>query len=237
MRTVIALVLALGLPACRGGGGAADIVASGHVEATEVRVATKLAGTLAGVEVEEGDRVKAGQVLARIDTTDVDLALAAARADRAQADADLRLRRAGARREDVGEAEALVDRARADLGGAERDLERMEGLLASGSGTAKARDDARARRDAAAASVQAARERLRRLKAGSRVEEIDAARARVAGADARIAQLEQQRRDAVIASPVDGVVTEKLAEKGELAAPGTAVAVVSDLARPWLTVY
>jgi HlyD family secretion protein len=113
----------------------------------------------------------------------------------------------------------------------------MEGLLASGSGTAKARDDARARRDAAAASVQAARERLRRLKAGSRVEEIDAARARVAGADARIAQLEQQLRDAVIASPVDGVVTEKLAEKGELAAPGTAVAVVSDLARPWLTVY
>jgi HlyD family secretion protein len=131
----------------------------------------------------------------------------------------------------------MVQRARADLDAAQKDQERMEGLLASGSGTAKARDDARARRDAAAASLDAARERLARLQAGSRAEEIDAARARLAAAEARIAQLEQQVRDAVVASPVDGVVTEKLAETGELAARGTAVAVVSDLGRPWLTVY
>jgi HlyD family secretion protein len=213
------------------------IVAAGHVEATEVRVATKLAGTLASVRVEEGDRVKAGQELARIDTTDVQLALAAARADRGQAEAELRLRRAGARREDVAEADALVQRARADLDGAEKDLERMEGLLASGSGTAKARDDARTRRDALAASVEAARERAAKLRAGSRVEEIDAARARLESAEARIAQLEQQLLDALIASPVSGVVTEKLAETGELATRGTVVAVVSDLGRPWLTVY
>jgi HlyD family secretion protein len=230
-------ILALSVAACGRGRDDGAVVASGHVEATEVRVATKVAGRLTKVAVEEGDRVKAGQLLAQVDPTDVDLALAAAKAERGQADADLRLRLAGARAEDVGEAEANVARARADLDGAEKDLERMEGLLASGSGTAKARDDARARRDAAAAALAAARERLAKLKAGSRAEEIDAARARVAAAEARIAQLEQQLRDAAVTSPVDGVVTEKLSETGELAASGTGVAVVSDLGKPWLTVY
>jgi HlyD family secretion protein len=59
----------------------------------------------------------------------------------------------------------------------------------------------------------------------------------VEAADARIAQLEQQLADAVIVSPVAGVLTEKLVEKGELAARGTALAVVTDVARPWVTVY
>jgi HlyD family secretion protein len=172
-----------------------------------------------------------------VDTVDIRLALDAARAERSQADAELRLRRAGSRKEDIAEARAQVARAAADLDGAERDLARMEGLLAAGSGTEKSRDDARARRDAAAAAVTAARERLRKAEAGSRPEEIDAARARVAAADARIAQLEQQIKDAAMLSPVAGVVTEKVAEEGELLARGSAVVVVTDLADAWLTVY
>jgi HlyD family secretion protein len=213
------------------------ITASGHVEATEVRIAAKTPGTLASLRVDEGDRVAAGQALAQVDTVDIRLALDAARAERSQADAELRLRRAGSRKEDIAEARAQVARAEADLDGAEKDLARMEGLLAAGSGTEKSRDDARARRDAAAAAVTAARERLRKAEAGSRPEEIDAARARVATADARIAQLEQQVKDAAMLSPVAGVVTEKVAEVGELLARGSAVVVVTDLADAWLTVY
>jgi HlyD family secretion protein len=213
------------------------ITASGHVEATEVRLSAKVPGHVEAMAVQEGDAVAAGQEIARIDVTDTRLALAAAAAERAQADAELRLRLAGSRREDVAEAEAQVQRARADLRGAEEDLARMEKLLKSGSGTDKARDDARTRRDVAAANVEAAGERLRRLQAGSRPEEKDAARARVASADARIAQLRQQVEDAVVRSPVAGVVTEKLAERGELLARGAGLAVVTELARPWLTVY
>jgi HlyD family secretion protein len=89
----------------------------------------------------------------------------------------------------------------------------------------------------AAASLDATRERLRRLEAGSRREEIDAARARLQAADARIAQLEQQLKDSVITSPVSGVVTEKLTEAGELAARGTGLVIVTDLADAWLNVY
>jgi HlyD family secretion protein len=228
---------ALSAAACGRSEEAGVITASGHVEATEVRLSAKVPGHVEAMAVQEGDAVAAGQEIARIDVTDTRLALAAAAAERAQADAELRLRLAGSRREDVAEAEAQVQRARADLRGAEEDLARMEKLLKSGSGTDKARDDARTRRDVAAANVEAAGERLRRLQAGSRPEEKDAARARVAAADARIAQLRQQVEDAVVRSPVAGVVTEKLAERGELLARGAGLAVVTELARPWLTVY
>jgi HlyD family secretion protein len=213
------------------------IVTSGHVEATDVRISTKVAGRLESFAPREGDRVGAGEELARIDTVDIRLALDAAASDRGQADAELRLRLSGSRAEEIAEAGALADRAAADLAGAQRDLERMQGLLDEGSGTVKARDDATTRRDMAESALRAARERLLRLKAGFRREEIDAARARLAGADARIAQLEQQMKDSVIASPVSGVITEKLVEAGELVAAGTVLAVVTDLADAWLTIY
>jgi HlyD family secretion protein len=223
--------------ACRRGKGDGTIVASGHVEATEVVISTKVAGTIESRSVDEGSRVAVGQEIARIDTTDTRLALDAARAERAQAAAELALRLKGSREEDVREAEAQLARAEADLDGAQKDLDRMEGLLKTGSGTTKSRDDARTRRDVARASLDAARERLGRLKAGFRPEEKEEARARLQAADARIAQLEQQLEDAVIVSPVAGVVTRRLAEKGELAARGTGIVVVTDLPDAWLNAY
>jgi len=232
------MVLAvLATVACGKGKDDGVIAASGHVEATEVRLSAKVAGHVESIAVQEGDKVAAGQEIARLDTTDVRLALNAALAERSQADAERRLRVAGSRKEDIAEAEAQVQRAQADLRGAQEDLQRMEMLLASGSGTDKARDEARTRRDVAAATVEAAQERLGKLKAGSRPEEIDSAAARVAAADARIEQLKQQLADAVVTSPVDGVVTEKLVEKGELMTRGTGLVVISEIARPWLTVY
>jgi membrane fusion protein YbhG len=233
----VLLSAAIAAGGCRKQQDASEIVAAGHVEATEVRISTKVAGTLLKLTVDEGASVAAGQELARVDTTDTELELASARADRAQAEAELRLRRSGSREEDVKEAEAQVAKSEADLAGAARDLERMEGLLASGSGTTQARDDARTRSDVARASLTASRERLRRLRAGYRREEIDAAAARVQAADARIGQLQQSLKDAVIASPSAGVVSEKLAEQGELLARGSGLVVVTDLANAWLNVY
>jgi HlyD family secretion protein len=239
MKRSAGAVLGTALLAAACGGGSEDggILASGHVEATEVLISTKVGGTLEHLGVDEGSTVEAGQEVARIDTVDTLLALESAKAERALAQAELRLRLAGTREEDILEAKAQLVRAEADLAGAERDLERMEGLLSAGSGTTKARDDARTRRDVAAASVAAARERVRRMEAGFRDEEKDAARARNQAAEAGIARLEQQIADAVIRSPVDGVVTQKLAEQGELMAPGGGLVVVTDLASAWLNAY
>jgi HlyD family secretion protein len=226
------------LAACRGDAKDPNLLtASGHVEATDVRIATKVAGRLQDFGLQEGDAVKTGQVLARIDTTDTALALAQARAERQQSAADLQLRRAGSRKEDIAAGAAQVSQAEADLDGSQKDLDRMQGLLDRGSGTPKSRDDAHTRRDMAAARLRAARDTLARLKNGSRPEEIESARAHVGISDARIAQLEQQIKDATVVSPTTGVVTEKIAQAGELLQAGSPLCVVTDLADAWLTVY
>jgi HlyD family secretion protein len=99
------------------------------------------------------------------------------------------------------------------------------------------RDVARQRVRAGEERVRAADETLVRLRAGARREEIDAARARVAGVDAQIATLDKAARDAIVKSPLAGVVTQKLADQGELIAPRSPLVVVADLDTVWANVY
>ena len=237
-RPALALACVTMLAAACGARHASDhVVASGHVEATEVRILTKVRGRLLQRPVDEGDRVKAGQTLAVLDTVDAELTLREAEARRDEADAQLRLRVAGSRPEDVHELAARSASAEAQLDAAEKELTRQERLVAEGVTTAQTRDEALARRDSAAATLEASRQALQRAKAGSRAQEIQEARATREAAEARIAQLRQQIADATIVSPVDGLVTQKLAEPGELLAAGAPVLVVTDLAKPWLVVY
>lgn len=242
---------ASGAAACRSHAGEGPQRASGYVEATEVHVAPEVGGRVLEVTVAEGDRVAAGDRVARLDTAVTDIALRRARAERDQALAQLRLLAAGARAEDVRQARAQAESAQADVQAAESelqaasaDLQRFDALLQANAGSRKQRDDAATRRDVAAARVAAARERTRaategvaRLRAGARVEEIAGARARVAATDAQIEALEKSARDAVLTSPVGGIVTSTLVDAGEIVAPGTPVVVVTDLARPWANVY
>lgn len=246
----LALLAAGGL-ACRQQAPADRIRSSGYIEATEVQVAPEVGGRLVQLRVAEGDRISAGDVIATLDTTQVALAIRRAQAERDAADAQLRLLLAGARSEDIRQAEAQAAAAeadlagaRADLAGASTDLDRFESLLRSSSGSQKQRDDAATRRDLARERVRggeervrAAKEALARLKAGARGEEIDAGRARVAAADAQIATLEQNLADATVTSPVAGLVTQKLADVGEILAPRTPLVVVADLDHAWANVY
>src|SRR5262245_5115211 len=128
----IVLVAALLAAACGPAKDASVIEASGHVEATDIRIAAKVAGRLLELPLNEGDRLEAGQLIARLDTTDLALARDQATAEQAAAEAELKLFLAGSRREDIAEAEARLQSAEAELSGAERDLARMEQLLAKG---------------------------------------------------------------------------------------------------------
>ena len=243
--------LALVTTACGGRAEEGPPRASGYVEATEVRVAPQVGGRLIEVAVAEGDRVTAGAILARLDTADVEIVLRRVEADRDQAVAALKLLQAGARAEDVRQAQAQAESAQADVQAAEaerraasEDLQRFEALLQSNAGSRKQRDDALTRRDVAAARVNAARERGRaaaeavaRLRAGARSEEVAGARARVAAADAQVAALQKNIADAVLTSPVSGIVTAKLADAGEMLAPRSPVAAITDLDHAWANVY
>jgi len=256
MRCVLAAGLTLilaasGAAGCRLGDGEGPPRASGYVEATEVRVAPDVGGRIVDLAVAEGDRVEVGAVIARLSTADAELAIRRAQADRAQAAAQLRLLQAGARPEEIRQARAQMDSAEADvraaaaeLASATADLQRFEALLQANAGSRKQRDDAATRKEVAGARVLAAQERTRaaaealaRLRAGARPQEIAAARARVAAVEAQLASLEKDLADAVLQSPVAGVVTSKLADAGETIAPRAPVVVVTDLDHAWANVY
>jgi HlyD family secretion protein len=250
-RVAALAVLAVLNAACGRGAAESPARASGYIEATEVRVAPQVGGRLIEVAVAEGDRVAQGALLARLDTGDAELALRRAEADRDQALAALRLLEAGARDEDVRQARAQAESAQADVRAAEAELEaasadlrRFEALLEASAGSRKQRDDAATRRDIAAARVTAARQRAQaasegvaRLRSGARAQEIAGARARVASAEALIATLQKNVEDATLRSPVAGVVTAKLADAGEMLAPRSPVAAITDIDHAWANVY
>jgi HlyD family secretion protein len=224
---------------------------SGQIEATAVQVGAAVGGRLVELKVAEGDRVEAGAIIARLDTADAELALERARAEREQADAQVRLIRAGARAEDLRQAEAQIATAEADASAAEteraaadRDVARFEALAAANSGSRKQLDDAVARRDVSIQRAASARDRVRvaaenlaRLKAGARVEEIAVARARVAVADVQIATWQKAIADAAVAAPIGGIVTETIVDAGEFVQARAPIVVITDLAHPWANVY
>jgi HlyD family secretion protein len=247
---VVAGLVALGaVSAC--GNGSERPRATGYVEATEVRVAPEVGGRILELRVDEGDRVKAGDVIARLDTADAQLVLQRLQAEHDQATAQVRLLQAGARPEDIRQARAQVESADAEVraalaeaASADADLQRFEALLASNAGSRKQRDDAATRKEVATARVNAARERARaaaanlaRLQAGARAEEIAAARARAAAVEAQIAAVQKNIADAEVKSPVSGTVTAKLADAGELVATRTPLVVVTDLDHAWANLY
>src|SRR6476469_1717107 len=146
---IVALVPVATGVGCRSQAGGQPQRASGYVEATEVRVAPEVGGRVLEVSVREGDTVAAGAAIARLDTSDVEIALRRAQADRDQAVAQLRLLTAGARAEDIRQASAQADSAQADVQAAESelanasaDLQRFEALLTANAGSRKQRDDA-----------------------------------------------------------------------------------------------
>ena len=228
-----------------------ELHVSGHVEATEVRVAAEVGGRLVALTVAEGDRLQAGDVVARVDTRDVELEIARAEAEREAAEAQLRLLEAGARPEDVRQAQAQIDVLEAEIAAIDAELvaatadrERFESLLAADAGSRKQRDDAAARVNVLQERTRAVREQMRaaeevvaRLESGARTEEIDAARARVAVVDAQIAVLRKRIDDATVVAPAGGIVTQTLVEQGEIVAPAMPLFVVTDIDRAWANLF
>ena len=250
-RAVLALSAAAFAAACSAPPPSNAFTASGNVEATEVQVSPEVGGRIVELRVAEGDRVKAGDVIATLDTKDAELQIGRARADRAAAEAQLHLLEAGARSEDVRQAEAQVEATNSEIAAidveiqnAQTDLDRFEALLTANAGSQKQRDDARARLDLARERKRAAEERVRvsrtaldRVRAGARKEELEGARARVATVDAQLAVLEKSVRDAQVPSPTGGVVTQKLVDAGEIVAPRATLVVVTDLDHAWANVF
>ena len=193
------------------------IAAPGRVEAVseEVRVSSELSGRLKSVNVEEGDRVRRGQVLAELENADYRARVATAEAELAQREAEMRRTVNGSRMEERREAEAAKQASKAVLENARNEAERRRGLAER---AVISRDEAdryeRAYRVAQAEFEQTS-EHFALVDAQAREEDRSKAEANVSEARARLSEARAIFEKSFIRAPMDGVILRKLRHTGE----------------------
>jgi len=220
-----------------GGGASKPVAVTGTIEATQVDVSVKITGRILERLVKEGDRVTRGQVLVRLDGSE--LAADVRRQDAAlrSAQATLRDLETGARPQEIEDARAAVSSAEATRTMTEREYQRSDQLYTKNLIAAQDVDRARQAYVVAKAQERSARERLALLLAGSRPDQIDAARWQVTQAESALAQAQSRLREAVVVSPIDGVVLRKNLEAGETANPGVSILTLVNPKDVWLRAY
>jgi HlyD family secretion protein len=195
----------------------------GNVDIREVDLGFRVPGRIETMPVEEGARVQEGALLARLDRRPLADRLASAEARVAAARAELNKRVAGARPQEIAAAAAELAQRQAILAGAKDDYERRKTMVTGGAVSQALFDQTEAAYRSAQAAVQAAAEALSLQKAGSRREDIDAARADLAEAMAQRDVARTDLNDADLIAPAAGVLLTRAREPGAIVAAGETV--------------
>lgn len=213
------------------------LAASGNVEITEVDMGFTQPGRVIRLLTDEGETVKAGDRLAILDSAELENQTEQNRAVLNEARIRLAELKAGARPQELRQAKANVKSYEAELDKARKDIERAESLYKDGSIPPQQMDSAKKAFDIAVQQHQKAVEALSLVKEGPRKEDIMAAESRIRQAGAALKISEKRLKDAVLYSPVSGVVLKKNVEAGEIAAAGMPVYTIGDLENPWIKIY
>jgi len=210
---------------------------SGTIEVTSVELSFKVPGKMQQRLVDEGETVKAGQIVARLEDTELKDERSARLAEQRAAQAGLADIKAGNRREEIAQGEAILTRMKAEADRSAKDAARMETLFRREVIPQRDLDTARAARDASAAAVREAEDRLRLLKIGARPDAIKERQARAEAAGAMLSLAEERLAQSILKSPLDGVVLAKHAESGEMLAAGAPVVTVGKLDEVWVRAF
>jgi HlyD family secretion protein len=215
-----------------------DVVkVSGNIEVTTVEVSFKIPGRVKERLVDEGEVVKAGQVIARLDSADFAHEVSIRTAEVRTALAGLRELEAGSRKEEIAQSEAALAVVNAEAKRLTDDFQRQKELFAREVIPKQKFDAALAARDAAQAQARQAGEALALVRRGPRQERRDQGRSRLEEAEAALALAVERLGYAVLAAPGPGLVTAKNIETGEQVAAGTPVVTIANLTTPWLRAY
>jgi HlyD family secretion protein len=219
---ILFLVLSLGVAAsaCRRGPVDDRIRLNGRIEAPLVDIAPRIQGRVLEVLVREGDRVKAGDLLVRLDLAETALAPERDAQSVVAAEARVRDLASGSRSAEIAAVEAeRADRVAA-LTLAREELARQQQLRAKRVGTQRDLDRAVSDVARAEAAVEAAAQRLALVKQGFRQWQTRAAEAELGRAQRVKAQSDIVVREAELRAPSDAVVLHRLVEPGALLNPG-----------------
>ena len=236
-----------------------DIPLIGVVDGNEVIVSPQITGRIVNLTVDEGTAVKKGELIAELDSTQLEASLAATKANVSSLEAqvneanhnytwtnnqtDASVTEARAR---VASSSAQLAPAHAQLWRDQQDLQRMQELFAKGEVSAQDRDHAEAAVRISQANVEALEEAVRAESAAVEVAQANRKQvdARKSAITTTIAQLEQARASAAemaaqlgytkIYAPIDGIVSVRVAKQGEVVAQGSPIVVIVDIHDLWV---
>lgn len=210
---------------------------SGNIEVTDIEASFKIAGRVQERLVQEGQQVAVGDVIGRLDDTDLAQEVAIRQAEVDTASAALAELEAGAREQEIAAADATVRRAQAELAQQERDHQRKKQLYGRNVISTQEYELAQLAYEVAATKTREAEEQLALVREGPRQERIQQGRARLEQAK-RAFELAQIRLSyAVLETPISGVILAEHIESGEYVVPGTSIVTVGALDTVWLRAY
>lgn len=210
------------------------LIVQGEVEATRIDLATQVPGRVSSVNVEFGDRVSAGETVVILSSPQLEAAMTAVEAAFLVAKANRNLV-FSTRAEVIDARSAELERARAALVLAEKNHERIFKLVERSTASVQQLDEALNNLSAAQRAVQAATANLKLSQNGSSAEEKAVAEAQVAQAAAAVQRTSTDLKELTISVPIDGQVTARLAEPGELFSAGAILLSVVDIDNAWFT--
>jgi len=228
---ILALVIYSAIVICM----PAPLEVQGEVDATQVRVASKIVGRLDSLPVHKGDVVKKGQLLYVLISPEIharfDQANAALKGAKAQNSKAV----TGAESEDIAAAYNMYMKAQAAFELAQKTNDRIQNLYREGVVPGQKKDESEAQLKAAQETSNAARETWTKAKKGTRIEDKETALAMVDRAEGAISEVQSFLDETRIMSPMDGEISDIIAEQGELVSAGYPVVTIVDLQDCWVT--
>jgi HlyD family secretion protein len=217
-----------------------EITLFGNIDLRQIDLPFNGNERIADVLVQEGDHVMRGQVLARLDTSRLAPQVAKVEAELAAQQQVVNRLHHGNRPEEIAQARANVDSARADAVNARAQYERLRTLSANSAGRALSRQDLDAAKDAvdaAEAKLIVNQKALELELAGPRKEDVAQGDAQLRAEEAQLALLRQQWKDAELLAPLDAVVRTRIVEPGEMASPQKAAFTLAITDPKWVRAY
>ena len=247
MRKIIAILLsALWVLASLGCGSQAESkVEWGRADAKEIDVNSKVAGRVVELLVKEGDEVKAGQVIARIDKRDLEAKkagyeanIAAIEAQQLQA-ASVTSMQTGTTQSALAAAQHAQDKAASDLALAQADYQRYSDLVASGAVSRQVFEQYQTKYEVAQSTYEQAGASVRQAQAALGQRDVDTANEaatakKLEQAQAALQEVEVSLDETEIRAPFDGIITEKYVEEGSMISNGTPLVAVQDPTDNWV---
>ncbi|MCX7945243.1 MAG: efflux RND transporter periplasmic adaptor subunit [Deltaproteobacteria bacterium] len=213
------------------------ISASGILDSTQIRISSKLGGKILKMYADEGRKIKKGDILFETDCEELRLQLLQAETNLMIAKNQYSLVIKGARREDIEQVKYSIDILETNLLIAKNDFERAKRLFEANAISQKTLEEAELKVKVIEKQIEASKQNYQKVKNISRAEEIEAARLRIESSNIAIDILKERMSDCTVTSPVDGTITKKIFNEGELIAPGSPVYLITDTSKIFLKIY